>query len=140
MGCVGPKSLIEVRNGMSFLEFSIRQLEHLNAKYNVSVPIILMNSFNTEKDTKEFLTNLHSSVEVFCFNQFELPRMDAETMLPADLSADQQYYPPGHGYVYECLKRSDVVPKLQEKGIDWIFISNADNLGAVLDPSIASWC
>ena len=27
MGCVGPKSVIEVREGMTFLDLSVRQIE-----------------------------------------------------------------------------------------------------------------
>ena len=30
VGCVGPKSVIEVRDGMSFLDLSVRQVEYLN--------------------------------------------------------------------------------------------------------------
>ena len=33
MGCVGPKSVIEVRDGMSFLDLSVRQIEYLNKTY-----------------------------------------------------------------------------------------------------------
>jgi UTP--glucose-1-phosphate uridylyltransferase len=31
MGCVGPKSIIEVRDGMSFLDLTVRQIEVLSA-------------------------------------------------------------------------------------------------------------
>src|SRR5204863_6007655 len=51
MGCVGPKSVIEVRDGMSFLDLSVRQIEYLNRTYDVNVPFVLMNSFNTDHDT-----------------------------------------------------------------------------------------
>ena len=53
MGCVGPKSVIEVRDGMSFLDLSVRQIEHLNRTYKVNVPFVLMNSFNTDEDTRD---------------------------------------------------------------------------------------
>jgi UDP-N-acetylglucosamine pyrophosphorylase len=32
MGCVGPKSVIEVRDGMTFLDLSVKQIEALNAE------------------------------------------------------------------------------------------------------------
>ncbi|KAI9627398.1 hypothetical protein H4Q26_017395 [Puccinia striiformis f. sp. tritici PST-130] len=38
MGCVGPKSAIEVRDGMTFLDLSVRQIEHLNSAHQVNVP------------------------------------------------------------------------------------------------------
>ena len=28
MGCVGPKSVIEVRDGNNFLDLAVRQIEH----------------------------------------------------------------------------------------------------------------
>jgi UTP--glucose-1-phosphate uridylyltransferase len=55
MGCVGPKSVIEVRDGMSFLDLSVRQVEYLNRTYNVNVPFVLMNSFNTDEDTQNII-------------------------------------------------------------------------------------
>ena len=55
MGCVGPKSVIPVRSDLSFLDLTVQQIEKLNAKYDVDVPLVLMNSFNTEDDTKTIL-------------------------------------------------------------------------------------
>src|SRR5262249_30904113 len=49
MGCEGPKSAIQVRDGRNFLDLTVKQVEHLNRKYNTEVPLILMNSFNTDK-------------------------------------------------------------------------------------------
>jgi len=38
MGMGGaPKSAIEVREGMTFLDLSVRQIEHLNEKYKVRI-------------------------------------------------------------------------------------------------------
>ncbi|XP_022895424.1 UTP--glucose-1-phosphate uridylyltransferase-like [Olea europaea var. sylvestris] len=51
MGCTGPKSVIEVRNGLTFLDLIVIQIETLNKKYGCSVPLLLMNSFNTHDDT-----------------------------------------------------------------------------------------
>ena len=55
MGCVGPKSVIPVRSDLSFLDLTVQQIEKLNSKYDVDVPLVLMNSFNTEDDTKTIL-------------------------------------------------------------------------------------
>ncbi|KAH0576970.1 UTP-glucose-1-phosphate uridylyltransferase [Spironucleus salmonicida] len=138
MGCDGPKSLLPVRDGLCFLDFTVKQIEFINKKYDISVPLVLMNSFNTETQTKEHLSNV-KNVELIHFNQFELPRMDASTKLPVECSESAKYYPPGHGYVYECLKQTGTLQKLVERGIKWIFISNSDNLGAVLDEKIATF-
>ena len=35
MGCAGPKSLLPVRDGMTFLDFTIEQIKFINKKYDV---------------------------------------------------------------------------------------------------------
>ncbi len=55
MGCTLPKSAIEVRQEMSFLDMTVRQVEYLNSLYGVDVPLLLMNSFKTEEITLRLL-------------------------------------------------------------------------------------
>jgi len=40
---------------MTFLDLSVRQIEHLNSVHKVNVPFILMNSFNTDDDTQRII-------------------------------------------------------------------------------------
>ncbi|KAJ5109693.1 UTP--glucose-1-phosphate uridylyltransferase [Penicillium argentinense] len=137
MGCVGPKSVIEVREGMSFLDLSVRQIEHLNRTFNVNVPFVLMNSFNTDQDTQSIIKKYEGhNVDIITFNQSRYPRIIKDSLLPAPKSFDsplQDWYPPGHGDVFESLYNSGTLDKLIERGIEYIFLSNADNLGAVVD-------
>ena len=92
MGCSGPKSLLPVREGRTFLDFSLDQLVWLNETHKADVPLVLMNSFNTDAQTKEFLANREKTgrktPRTRCFCQFELPRMAKDTGLPADLPND----------------------------------------------------
>ncbi|CBF82451.1 UTP--glucose-1-phosphate uridylyltransferase family [Aspergillus tetrazonus] len=140
MGCVGPKSVIEVREGMSFLDLSVRQIEHLNRTYNVNVPFVLMNSFNTDQDTQSIIKKYQGhNVDIITFNQSRYPRIIKDSLLPAPKSFDaplQDWYPPGHGDVFESLYNSGTLDKLLERGVEYIFLSNADNLGAVVDTRI----
>ncbi|CAL5869235.1 uncharacterized protein PFLUO_LOCUS3463 [Penicillium psychrofluorescens] len=137
MGCVGPKSVIEVREGMSFLDLSVRQIEHLNRTFNVNVPFVLMNSFNTDQDTQSIIKKYEGhNVDIITFNQSRYPRIVKDSLLPAPKSFDaplQDWYPPGHGDVFESLYNSGTLDKLIARGIEYIFLSNADNLGAVVD-------
>ncbi|ODM18205.1 putative UTP--glucose-1-phosphate uridylyltransferase [Aspergillus cristatus] len=137
MGCVGPKSVIEVREGMSFLDLSVRQIEYLNRTYNVNVPFVLMNSFNTDQDTQSIIKKYQGhNVDIITFNQSRYPRIVKDSLLPAPKSFDaplQDWYPPGHGDVFESLYNSGTLDKLLERGVEYIFLSNADNLGAVVD-------
>ncbi|KAG6334948.1 hypothetical protein ID866_4146 [Astraeus odoratus] len=51
MGMTGAKSALEVKDDMTFLDLTVRQIEHLNMTNRVDVPLILMTSFNTHEDT-----------------------------------------------------------------------------------------
>ncbi|RSH92544.1 UTP-glucose-1-phosphate uridylyltransferase [Saitozyma podzolica] len=140
MGCVGPKSIIEVREGMTFLDLSVRQIEHLNSQYNVNVPFILMNSFNTDEDTARIIQKYQNhNINILTFNQSRYPRVDKESLLPCPQDADSDkanWYPPGHGDIFDALTNSGLLDKLIAAGKEYIFISNVDNLGAVVDLNI----
>ncbi len=137
MGCVGPKSVIEVRDGMSFLDLSVRQIEYLNRTYNVNVPFVLMNSFNTDSDTQNIIKKYEGhNIDILTFNQSRYPRILKDSMLPVPKNIDSpitDWYPPGHGDVFESLYNSGILEKLIERGIEILFLSNVDNLGAVVD-------
>jgi UTP--glucose-1-phosphate uridylyltransferase len=137
MGCVGPKSVIEVRDGMSFLDLSVRQIEHLNHTYDVNVPLVLMNSFNTDDDTQSIIKKYEGhNIDIITFNQSRYPRILRDSLLPAAKSYSSpitDWYPPGHGDVFESLYNSGTLDKLLERGVEYVFLSNADNLGAVVD-------
>ena len=51
MGMTRAKSLIEVKEGLSFLDIIVRQVLHLRERHGASVPLMLMNSFATQDDT-----------------------------------------------------------------------------------------
>jgi UTP--glucose-1-phosphate uridylyltransferase len=141
MGLSGPKSLIVVKDGKNFLEIIFEQIENINKEFNVSVPLILMNSFNTEVATKEVVER-YPNIDIRCFNQNQFPRLDRNTLLPLATSPNDPsycWYPPGHGDVYDCLEISGVLDKLIAEGREYIFISNVDNLGAVLDLGILTF-
>lgn len=83
MGCTGPKSVIEVRNGLTFLDLIVIQIENLNAKYGCNVPLLLMNSFNTHDDTSKIIEKYSkSNVEIHTFNQSQYPRLCADDFVP----------------------------------------------------------
>lgn len=95
MGCKGPKSVISVRNDLTFLDLTMQQIQQLNKTYNVSVPLVLMNSFNTDEDTSKLLKKYQSvQVQVHTFCQSQYLRINRETLMPIikDLrSHDQEW-------------------------------------------------
>lgn len=140
MGCVGPKSIIEVRDGKSFLDLSVRQIEHLNRQYDVNVPFILMNSFNTDDDTQTIIQKYQShNVTIKTFNQSRFPRVYKDSLLPVPKNYNDRidcWYPPGHGDLFESITNSGVLDELIAEGKEILFVSNVDNLGAVVDLNI----
>ncbi|XP_008804801.1 UTP--glucose-1-phosphate uridylyltransferase [Phoenix dactylifera] len=140
MGCTGPKSVIEVRSGFTFLDLIVIQIESLNKKYGCNVPLLLMNSFNTHEDTLKIVEKYsNSNIEIHTFNQSQYPRIVVEdfTPLPCKGKAGKDgWYPPGHGDVFPSLMNSGKLDALLSQGKEYVFIANSDNLGAVVDIQI----
>lgn len=157
MGCVGPKSVIgtffhysllsilinhrsEVRNGLSFLDLSVSQIQHANAEYGTNIPLILMNSFNTDDETKGIIKKYEgNALEILTFNQSRFPRISKDSLLPIakePQAPKSQWYPPGHGDIFTALSRSGLLDRLLAEGKEYLFVSNVDNLGATVDTTI----
>ncbi|TMW91743.1 hypothetical protein EJD97_013954 [Solanum chilense] len=140
MGCTGPKSVIEVRNGLTFLDLIVKQIEALNAKFGCSVSLLLMNSFNTHDDTLKIVEKYaNSNIDIHTFNQSQYPRLVTEDFAPLPCkgnSGKDGWYPPGHGDVFPSLMNSGKLDALLAKGKEYVFVANSDNLGAIVDLKI----
>ncbi|KAM5558277.1 hypothetical protein ABKV19_020143 [Rosa sericea] len=127
MGCTGPKSVIEVRNGLTFLDLIVIQIETLNNKYGCNVPLLLMNSFNTHDDTFKIVERYtKSNVQIHTFNQSQYPRLVVEDNSPL----------PSKGQTGKDGCNSGKLDMLLSQGKEYVFVSNSDNLGAVVDLKI----
>ena len=143
MGMTRAKSLLEVKDGLSFLDIIARQVLHMRADSGARLPLVLMNSFATRDDSLAALERhdgLASDVPAD-FLQSRVPKLVADDLHPVSCAADPQleWAPPGHGDLYTALVASGMLDTLRERGYRWAFVSNADNLGAVLDPRILGW-
>ncbi len=142
MGMTYAKSLIPVRDGLTFLDIIVRQTASLKATYGADVPLALMNSFSTEHDTEEALTAMQAEhVLPYCFMQHKFPKVDRSTLLPAEYPENPklEWNPPGHGDIYSALTFCGLLDKLLQEGHRYAFISNSDNLGATLNPAILGY-
>lgn len=127
MGLKGPKSAIEVRQGLSFLDLCVLQVRYLNRKYDVNVPLVLMNSFNTHEMTEKLIKKYDGDdVDVRMFEQSVAPRISRESLLPVPHKPEitehtkQNWYPPGHGDIWVSLERSGILDELLEAGKQWL--------------------
>eukprot|EP01088_Endostelium_zonatum_P016431 TRINITY_DN4436_c0_g1_i1.p1 TRINITY_DN4436_c0_g1~~TRINITY_DN4436_c0_g1_i1.p1 ORF type:complete len:514 (-),score=127.03 TRINITY_DN4436_c0_g1_i1:61-1602(-) len=143
MGCVGPKSAIEVHSNFTFLDLTVHQIQHLNKVHGSNVPLLLMNSFNTHDQTKKIIRKYENSgVSILNFNQSRYPRILKDSLTPMAnslTSPNKDWFPPGHGDVYTALYNSGYLESLIQTGKEYLFISNVDNLGATVDFQILKY-
>ena len=143
MGMERAKSLLEVKDGRSFLDIIAEQVLELRRRHGVRLPLVLMNSFYTQEDSLAALERhpeLASDVPAD-FLQNKEPKLGVEDLRPVSWPDEPalEWCPPGHGDVYTALQTSGTLDALLDAGYEYAFLSNSDNLGAVLDPRILSW-
>jgi len=144
MGMTKAKSLLEVKDGLSFLDVIARQLISLRERTGARVPLVLMNSFATRDDS---LAALERYDELSAdlppdFVQGRVPKIAADDDLRPVAWPDDpglEWAPPGHGDIYTSLATSGMLEKLLDGGYEYAFVANSDNLGATLDPRILAW-
>lgn len=143
MGMHGPKSLLQVKNGLTFLDVIVRQTLHLRQTFGARLPLLFMNSFHTQAATQAALNRYRDLTQdvPFGFLQHKEPKIDKETLMPASwpISPEKEWCPPGHGDLYPAIVSSGVLEKLSAAGYEYIFVSNSDNLGATLDLGILGY-
>jgi len=139
MGCTGPKSLISVRNDLTFLDLAVQQIEALNKTYGCNIPLVLMCSFNTIEESEKIVRRYNQvQVEIKLFTQSTHPRLNKETLLPIATDVNYQtdmeaWYPPGHGNFFKSFCKTGMLQEFLDQGREYIFVSNMDNLGANVD-------
>ncbi len=135
-----PKSLIEVKPGHSFLDVIARQVLAFRKRLGVRLPLVLMNSFSTQAGSLRALERYADlAVDLpLDFLQNREPKLSADDLEPIEWPTNRQleWCPPGHGDLYPALTGSGMLGALLERGYEYAFVSNADNLGAVLEPRI----
>lgn len=143
MGLEKAKSLLPVKGELNFLDILSNQTIALRSKYNSNMPLILMNSYNTQADSLKVLEKykeLKLDGLELDFLQNKYPRITQDDFSPTTFADDDlNWNPPGHGDIYSALLTSGLLDKLLEKNYKYAFISNSDNLGAVIDPLILTY-
>jgi UTP--glucose-1-phosphate uridylyltransferase len=144
MGLQQPKSLIEARDGRSFLEIIIGQTLALRHRHRVGLPLVLMDSQATREPTLDQLAH-HSELAQDGiepdFLQSMIPKLEADSLEPVrwPRAPALEWCPPGHGDVYGALRRSGMLAALLARGFRYAMISNADNLGARVDARVPAY-
>jgi UTP--glucose-1-phosphate uridylyltransferase len=144
MGLSGPKSLLEVKPGKSFLDIIATQVLALRERHGARLPLVLMNSTVTRDPSLEVLRHYDGLAVPGLppdFLQGREPKLRADDLRPVRWPADPEleWCPPGHGDIYPALEASGTLDALLGAGLRYAFVSNSDNLGALADVRIAAW-
>lgn len=139
MGLDCAKSLLPVRRHkarqMRFIDIILGQVTTARQRLGVELPLTLMNSFRTSKDTMKVVKSddqfRQDDIPLEIVQHVE-PKIDLVTGGPAvcPSNPDLEWCPPGHGDLFSTLWESGLLDILQSKGFKYLFISNSDNLGA----------
>ncbi|MCO6452977.1 MAG: UTP--glucose-1-phosphate uridylyltransferase [Caldilineales bacterium] len=137
MGMEKAKSLLKVKDGLTFLDIITRQALHSG------IPLVLMNSFNTRQDSLEALADypdLRGELPLD-FVQHMVPKVRQDDLSPAlcPSDPDMEWNPPGHGDIYTALITSGRLAQMLDAGYEYAFVSNSDNLGAVIETRILGY-
>jgi UDP-N-acetylglucosamine pyrophosphorylase len=115
----------------------------MRLNFKTDLAFMLMNSFSTSKDTLEYLAKYKdlgtgSDLE---FLQNKAPKVTKSDYTPASWPAEpsHEWCPPGHGDLYPAMLGSGTLDKLLSKGFKYMFVSNSDNLGAVVDLKLLTY-
>jgi UTP--glucose-1-phosphate uridylyltransferase len=143
MGLSQAKSLLPVKGDLTFLDIIVRQVLDLRRAHGVRLPLLLMNSFRTREDSARILARYPELAGAIPgdFLQHRIPRILAADLAPVEWppNREHEWCPPGHGDIYAALQTSGLLRALLDAGIQYAFVSNSDNLGAVLEPEILGW-
>jgi UTP--glucose-1-phosphate uridylyltransferase len=142
MGLRHPKSLVQAREGKTFLDIIVGQTLAMRRIHGIRLPLVLMDSEATHAETTEALAG-YPDLDIglpLTFMQSMVPKLEAEPLTPVSWppAPALEWNPPGHGDVYGALRRSGVLERLLDAGFRYAMISNIDNLGARVEPRIAA--
>ncbi|HOG31182.1 MAG TPA: UTP--glucose-1-phosphate uridylyltransferase [Candidatus Syntrophosphaera sp.] len=143
MGLSAAKSLLPVKGNMNFLDIITRQVLAMRSGTGYEVLLMLMNSYNTEADTLNYLEkypDLSRQKLPISFLQNKFPRIRQDNLKPYENEdPDKMWNPPGHGDIFAALSSSGLLDKMIDAGYRYAFVSNSDNLGATVDTCIPAY-
>lgn len=143
MGLARAKSLLPVRGDLTFNDIIAQQLLVLRNTTGVAVPLLHMTSFSTDDDVRAAMAKYHDLTipgVPATFLQHKHPKIYQDDFSPAcEDVEDLNWNPPGHGDIYAALLASGLAEALIARGKRYLFVANADNLGATVDTRILGY-
>ncbi len=142
LGHNGPKGTYDIGldSHKSLFELLSDSLKEEGKKYGITIPWFIMTSRENNKQTVEFFEKhrffgYQKDKNIFFFNQGELPMMDTEGKILIGEDGMIKLAADGHGGIYEALVKNNMIEKMKQLGIEWVFIGGVDNcLVKMVDP------
>ncbi|MBI4407886.1 MAG: UTP--glucose-1-phosphate uridylyltransferase [Candidatus Kerfeldbacteria bacterium] len=142
------KGVTPVVNDISYLELKVRDLLETTKRYQLDVhpPVILMNSFVTDTQTREHFTTLFERYPDldpgrfhFVIQQARVPRFSKATDVDeidvfVDSTGQLSWAPCGHGdfiYLLREYFQEQTIPNVR-----YMLFANIDNVAATIDPAL----
>jgi len=129
------KAVLAAVDGKSFLEAKLEQTVALERRLDCSIPVALMTSFATDEAIRAHVAE-RGLGDPLVFHQFVSLRLERSGDLFRDGAGRASTYAPGHGDLFQALRRSGTLAHLRERGVRVVTVSNVDNLGARIDPVV----
>jgi UTP--glucose-1-phosphate uridylyltransferase len=129
------KGTVEVLDGRSFLELKLASAAEVGEALGASIPAVVMTSFATDAATRSFVAS-RGLPEPAYFSQYVSLRLERDGELFRGADGRPSLYAPGHGDFLDAFRRSGTLARLRDRGVRYVMVSNVDNLGARLDPSV----
>lgn len=129
------KGVVEVLDGRSFLELKLGATAELAAAVGAGIPIALLTSFATDEAVRAHVSE-RGLGRPHVFHQFVSLRLRPDGSLWRGADGRASPYAPGHGDLFEALRRSGTLDLLRADGVRHVTVSNVDNLGARVDPAV----
>jgi len=129
------KAALPAVDGRSFLEIKLSQTRALENHLAAEIPVALMTSFATDDVVRAHVAK-EGLGDPFVFHQFVSLRLETDGELFHDDAGKPSLYAPGHGDLFQALRRSGVLIALRENGVRTVTVSNVDNLGARVEPAV----
>lgn len=142
LGHKGPKGTyaLDTVNGKKYIfEIIIDKLKKAKEEYGVTIPWYVMTSKDNHDETVWFLENNnyfgYEKDKVKFFKQGELPLIDTQGRVILDENATIKEAANGNGGLFEAIYKNQILEDLKKHQIEWIFVSNIDNiLSNFVDP------
>ena len=142
LGHNGPKGTYDIglASHKSLFELLSDGLKEEGKKYGVTIPWFIMTSRENNEETVKFFEKhkffgYQKNKNIFFFEQGELPMVDTEGKILIGEDGLVKLAADGHGGIYESLVKNKMTEKMEQMGIEWVFIGAVDNcLVKMVDP------